>query len=91
MSAIDGLFLAIICEQVVFHLRATAIGIYSLILGWGYWIASNMAAAIWSAEGFGCDYAFVYSITFCVLAFVLSFVLLPKKYNVTLVKKEPVA
>ena len=91
MSAIDGLFLAIICEQVVFHLRATAIGIYSLILGWGYWIASKMAAAIWSAEGFGCDYAFAYSITFCVLAFVLSFVLLPKKYNVTLVKKESVS
>lgn len=91
MSAIDGLFLAIICEQVVFHLRATAIGIYSLILGGGYWIASKIAAAVWSAEGFGCDYAFACSITFCVLSFILSFVLLPKKYNVSLVKKESIA
>lgn len=81
LSAIEGLFLAIICEQVVFRLRATAIGIYSLILGGGYWIASTIGSRIWEAEGLGCRYAFVYSLTFCVLGFILSFVFLPKKYN----------
>lgn len=90
LSAIDGLFLAIICEQVVFHLRATAIGIYSLILGSGYWIASKMAAWIWEIEWLGCRYAFVYSLIFCVLAFFLSFVFLPKKYNTTLSQNKAV-
>lgn len=89
LSAIEGLFLAIICEQVVFHLRATAIGIYSLILAGGYWIASRMAALIWETEWLGCRYAFVYSLTFCVLAFFLSFVLLPKKYNIALSQRRP--
>ena len=89
LSAIEGLFLAIICEQVVFHLRATAIGIYSLILGGGYWIASTMGSRIWETEGLGCRYTFVYSLTFCVLGFLLSFVFLPKKYNsATLQRKE---
>ncbi len=81
LSAIEGLFLAIICEQVVFYLRATAIGIYSLILGGGYWIASRMGALIWETEGLGCEYTFLYSLTCCALALLLSFVLLPKKYN----------
>lgn len=85
LSAIEGLFLAIICEQVVFHLRATAIGIYSLILGGGYWIASRQAGKIWDIHG--CEYAFVYSLIFCVLALLLSFVLLPKKYNFAVISK----
>ncbi len=88
LSAIEGLFLAIICEQVVFHLRATAIGIYSLILGGGYWIASRMGAWIWETEWLGCRYAFVYSLTFCSLAFFLSFIFLPKKYNMILPQKK---
>ncbi|MCR4556019.1 MAG: MFS transporter [Alphaproteobacteria bacterium] len=85
MSAIEGLFIAIICEQVVFHLRATAIGIYSLILGGGYWVASQEAGKIW--ERMGCEYTFVYSLTCCVLALILSFVLLPKKYNFAVLSK----
>lgn len=85
LSAIEGLFLAIICEQVVFHLRATAIGIYSLILGGGYWIASRMAGKIW--DRVGCEYAFVYSFACCALALILSFVLLPKKYNFAVISK----
>lgn len=87
MSAIEGLFLAIICEQVVFYLRATAIGIYSVILGGGYWISSRMGSMIWEAEGLGCEYTFVYSLTCCALALLLSFILLPKKYNVAVVTK----
>ena len=87
MSAIEGLFLAIICEQVVFYLRATAIGIYSLILAGGYWMASRMGSKIWEADGWGCEYTFVYSLIFCVLALILSCVLLPKKYNVAVVPK----
>ncbi len=88
LSAIEGLFLAIICEQVVFYLRATAIGIYSLILGGGYWMASRMGAFIWETSGLGCEYTFVYSLACCILSFLLSFVLLPKKYNVAVVSKE---
>lgn len=91
LSAIEGLFLSIICEQVVFHLRATAIGIYSLIFAGGYWIASKMAGLIWETESLGSKYAFMYSLTFCVLAFFLSFVLLPKKYNVALSQKKATA
>lgn len=79
LSAIEGLFLAIISEQVVFHLRATAIGIYSLILGFGYGIASYLSGLIW--ENMGHQFIFIYSVFFCCSAFLLSFVLLPKKYN----------
>ena len=85
LSAVEGLFLAIICEQVVFHLRATAIGIYSVILGGGYWISSRMGSQIW--ETVGCEYTFVYSLTCCALALLLSFVLLPKKYNFAVISK----
>jgi len=87
MSAIEGLFLAIICEQVVFYLRATAIGIYSVIFGIGYWVASRIAGRIWDIDGFGCEYAFVYSLACCALALILSFVLLPKKYNFAVISK----
>lgn len=86
LSAIEGLFLAIISEQVSFYLRATAMGIYSLILGFGYWIASNLGGSIW--ESFGSQYTFGYSIFFCCSSFLLSFVLLPKKYNTSPVHKE---
>ena len=87
MSAIEGLFIAIICEQVVFYLRATAIGIYSLILGGGYWVASQIAGWIWDIDILGCEYTFIYSLACCALALFLSFVLLPKKYNVAVVPK----
>ena len=80
LSAIEGLFLAIICEQVVFYLRATAIGIYSLILGGGYWIASHIGSLIWDSS-WGCQGTFIYSLICCICAIVLSFFLLPKKYN----------
>ena len=88
MSAIEGLFIAIICEQVVFYLRATAIGIYSLILGIGYWIASNIGSWVWGIGSLGCEYTFVYSLACCALALLLSFVLLPKKYNTAVVLRE---
>lgn len=87
MSAIEGLFIAIICEQVVFHLRATAIGIYSVIFGIGYWISSRIGSFIWEAEGFGCEYTFIYSLACCALALVFSFVLLPRKYNFAVISK----
>ncbi len=80
LAAIEGLFITIISEQVAFRLRATAIGIYSLLLGLGYWIASNFGGAIW--ENFGYKYTFFYSLCFACIAFLLSFILLPKKYNV---------
>lgn len=87
LSAIEGLFLAIICEQVVFHLRATAIGIYSLVLGMGYWMASRAGGWIWQQDYLGSRYTFMYSLFFCVVAFALSFVLLPKKYNMSISQK----
>ena len=79
LSAIEGLFLSIISDQVTFRLRATAIGIYSLLMGFGYWIASNIGGRIW--EKYSNMATFGYSLFFCCLAFVLSFFLLPKKYN----------
>ena len=85
MSAIEGLFIAIICEQVVFYLRATAIGIYSVIFGIGYWISSRIGSQIW--ENDGCEYTFIYSLTCCALALIFSFVLLPSKYNFSVVSK----
>ena len=85
MSAIEGLFIAIICEQVVFYLRATAIGIYSVIFGIGYWISSRIGSQIW--ENDGCEYTFIYSLTCCALALIFSFVLLPRKYNFSVVSK----
>ena len=79
LAAVEGLFISIISEQIVFRLRATAIGIYSLLLGLGYWLASNIGGSIW--EGMGSSYTFYYSLFFCCCSFVLSFVLLPRKYN----------
>ncbi len=79
MSAIQGLFLSIISEQVNFKLRATAIGIYYCIVGVCYCLSSLIAGYIW--DNFGARYTFVYSICFSILAFVLSFALLPKKYS----------
>ncbi len=80
LTAIEGLFIAIISEQVTFRLRATAIGIYSLLLGLGYWMASNIAGTIWELVGY--KYTFYYSLIIFCIAFALSFTLLPKKYNV---------
>ena len=85
MSAIEGLFIAIICEQVVFYLRATAIGIYSVIFGIGYWISSRIGSQIWETDG--CEYTFIYSLTCCALALIFSFVLLPRKYNFSVISK----
>lgn len=87
MSAIEGLFIAIICEQVVFYLRATAIGIYSVIFGIGYWISSHIGSWIWVTKGLGCEYTFIYSLTCCAFALIFSFVLLPKKYNFAVISK----
>jgi len=79
LAAVEGLFISIISEQVVFRLRATAIGIYSLLLGIGYWMASNLGGTIW--EFMGAAYTFYYSLFFCCCSFILSFILLPRKYN----------
>lgn len=79
MTAVQGLFLALISEQVSFHLRATAIGLYYCAIGVAYFIASNVAGNIW--DKFGSNYSFLYSIFFCCTTLVLTRLLLPKKYE----------
>ena len=79
MTAVQGLFMALISEQVSFHLRATAIGLYYCTIGIAYFIASNIAGNIW--DNFGSNYAFMYSICFCVISLAISKILLPKKYE----------
>ncbi len=79
MTAVQGLFLSLISEQVSFHLRATAIGLYYCTIGIAYFIASNIAGNIWDA--YGSNYAFTYSIFFCVVALLFAKILLPKKYE----------
>lgn len=79
MTAVQGLFLALISEQVSFHLRATAIGLYYCSVGVAYFIASNVAGNIW--DHLGSSWAFLYSIFFCCATLILAKVLLPKKYE----------
>ncbi len=76
MTAIQGLFLAIITEKVDSHLRATAIGIYCLMVGFAYWTASNIGGRIW--DTYGSTYSFLYSILFSIIALCLIRFLLPK-------------
>ncbi|MDR2158105.1 MAG: MFS transporter [Holosporaceae bacterium] len=77
MTAIQGLFLSLISERVDFHLRATAIGIYSLMLGVAYLTASSIAGRIW--DNFGSMYSFIYSMFFSFLALCLVRVLIPRE------------
>lgn len=81
LSAIQGLFLTLISEQVHFSLRATAMGVYYCAVGAAYFIASWIGGNIW--ERFGSHFTFGYSISFSVLALLLSGFLLPKKYLAT--------
>lgn len=76
MSAVQGLFLAIVSEKVDSRLRGTAIGVYYLSIGIAYFIASNVAGYIWK---FGTHYAFLYSITFSVISLIVFKTLFPKK------------
>jgi MFS family permease len=76
MTAIQGLFLSLISGHVDPHLRATAIGIYSFVLGSAYFIASVAAGRIW--DTMGSNYSFLYSMMFSFLALSLLKVLLPK-------------
>lgn len=78
LTAIQGLFLSLISEQVHFSLRATAMGVYYCAVGGAYFIASCICGRIW--ESFGAQGAFVYSISFAVVALLLSGKLLPSKY-----------
>lgn len=86
LAAIESLFLSIVTEQAAFHLRATAIGIFSIIMGFGYWAASKAGGIIW--DNCGSSYVFIYSMFFCLLSFFLTFILIPKKYNVNLEKNS---
>lgn len=78
LSAIQGLFLTLISEQVHFSLRATAMGVYYCAVGAAYFIASWIGGNIW--EHLGSHFTFAYSISFSVLALLLSGFLLPRKY-----------
>jgi MFS family permease len=80
MTAIQGLFLAIISEKVDMHLRGTAIGIYYTAIGLSFAAASYIAGGIWHEKG--CSWSFAYSMVFCVLAITLFKLLLPKKEEV---------
>ncbi|MDR1551477.1 MAG: MFS transporter [Holosporaceae bacterium] len=73
-TAVQGLFLSIICERVDVHLRATAIGIYFFMLGLAYLLASYAGGRIW--DMFGSHYTFLYSMFFsssalCVFNFLI--------------------
>ena len=78
LSAIQGLFLTLISEQVHFNLRATAMGVYYCSVGAAYFVASWTCGHIW--ECLGSQYAFFYSIAFSVTALLFSTKLLPVKY-----------
>jgi MFS family permease len=77
-TAVQGIYLSLISERVNFHLRATAMGIYFLMLGASYFTASDIAGKIWDNPAFGSTYAFLYSMFFSCLALALLRVLLPK-------------
>ncbi|MDR2645674.1 MAG: MFS transporter [Holosporaceae bacterium] len=77
MTASQGLYLSLICERVDFHLRATAMGIYSLMLGIAYLTASFICGSIW--DKWGSSYAFLYSMSFSIFALSLLNILLPRK------------
>ncbi|MDR0555994.1 MAG: MFS transporter [Holosporaceae bacterium] len=75
MTAVQGLFLSRISEHVDRHLRATAIGIYSLMLGIAYLAASCISGRIW--DHWGSSYSFLYSISWSCIALCLFRILLP--------------
>ncbi|MDR2766017.1 MAG: MFS transporter [Holosporaceae bacterium] len=79
MTAVQGLFLSIICGKVDEHLRATAIGVYYLTIGSAYFISSMLAGQIWTT--WGSDYAFMYSIFFSCLGLITFRMFIPKKYE----------
>jgi MFS family permease len=79
MTAIQGLFLSLISERVDFHLRATAMGVYFLVLGIGYFLASFIAGKIW--DNLGSHYIFVYGMFFSLLSLCLIRILIVKKYR----------
>ncbi|MDR2107211.1 MAG: MFS transporter [Holosporaceae bacterium] len=74
MTAIQGLFLSLISERVDSHLKATAMGVYFLMLGVGYLTASALAGLIW--DHWGSSFAFLYSMFFSFMALILSKTLL---------------
>jgi MFS family permease len=76
MTAVQGLFLSLISEVVDYRLRATAMGIYFLMLGVAYFSASTIAGRIW--DTFGVSYTFLYSAGFSLIALCLLRVLAPK-------------
>lgn len=69
MSSVVGLFLSLVTESVDEHLRGTAIGIYYAVIGVGYVFASAIAGDLWSS--YGNKYAFIYSISVCVVSLIL--------------------
>lgn len=77
MSSVVGLFLSLIRESVDEHLRGTAIGIYYTLVGLGYIVASWAAGWLWSH--LGCKYAFIYSISICVISLLLSKTMIKEK------------
>lgn len=77
MTAIQGLFLSLISEQVHFNLRATAMGVYYCAIGIAYLVASCVGGQIW--DSFGCSYIFVYSICFSCFALCACKFCLPKR------------
>lgn len=77
MSAVQGLFLAIVTEKVDPRLRGTAIGVYYLSIGIAYFIASNVAGYLWNVHG--SSYAFLYSITWSTISLAVFKTLFPKK------------
>lgn len=67
MTAIQGVFLSAISERVDASLRGTAIGIYYCVIGVSFLLSSVLAGNIWT--NFGSKYAFLYSISICLIAF----------------------
>ena len=80
MSSIQGLFLSLISERVDPHLRGTAIGVYYLMVGFAFFIASLIGGHLWTYFGF--QYAFFYSIAFSVFSLFIFNSLLPKKVEI---------
>jgi MFS family permease len=77
MTAIQGLFLALISEKADPHIRATAIGLYYCVIGTAFFLASVIAGRIWT--DFGGSYAFTYSLAASCFALCMTGVLLPKE------------
>ncbi len=66
MSSIAALSLSMISANVNPSVKGTAIGIYYIAVGLGYFIAGSIAGFLW--KNLNCNFVFLYSIAICILS-----------------------